>query len=400
MLKKYLLILFLMATYSSYSQEVLQAPKINTDVPGFIFGDKKFDRGIYIKKTSDGNMLTSGYTASFSNNGDNDFYLIKTDIKGNKIWDITYGGAGSDLGFGFEEIGNNEGYLAIGFSESYGTDEDIVLTRISANGEIVWIKNLPRKGRERCWSIKKVSDGNFMVVGQTQNLETKVYYGLMTKIDIEGNILWQKTYGDMAYNRIYYCVENSDNDFIIMGITKKDSLADNIGLILKINNRGDLLNSYFLDSLKNTTPHSIFYVSKKEIMVMGYAQMDTAAQQRSVYMALLDAKGNLKWEKGHYEKGMVNHSLSAVVTRNGSVLIAGYTRPLNDRIWNAAVWSFNKNGKFNWKKEYGGPQIDQLYTISEFSKRQFIITGHTYSIGKGDADLWILPIDIKGNPIN
>lgn len=370
------------------------------DFPGNTYGESKFDRGIYLRKVSDGNLLAYGYSNSFSSGGDNDFYIIKTDLKGNIIWELNYGGTKSDIGFGFEEIGNRQGYLTVGFSESYGADEDIVVSRISEDGKVVWLKNLPRHGRERGWSIRKLKDGNFMVVGQTQNRQSKVYYGMMTKIDVNGNILWQNTYGEAAYNRIYYCVENKTKDFIVVGLTRKDSISDNSGLILKINKDGGLVKSYPLNSLKNITPHGIYPLSKNEIMVMGYAQMDTAKDHRSVYIAMLDGKGNLKWEKGIFEKDKVNHSLSAVVRSNGDILMTGYSRPLNAKAWNGAIWSLKRDGTLNWKREYGGDKVDQLYTITDISKNQFAITGHTFSSGNGDADIWIMVMDDKGDVIN
>lgn len=369
--------------------------------PGVTFGKEKFDRGIYIHPTSDGNMLLVGYTNSFSKNGDEDYYIIKTTQTGEKIWEKTVGGDKSDIGFSFTELPDHKGYLIMGFSRSFGSDEDILLYRISETGDIIWKKNFDKAGHERCWSIRLLSDGHYLIVGQTQDHSAKRMMGMLTKIDSEGNILWQNTYGDFAYNRIYYSVENKKQELIIAGLTRTDSLGDNRGWIMRTDARGKVLASNMINTIPNTTFHGIMYTPKKKsILLMGYAQTDTAKEQRSIYLAWLDDAGTLKKEVTQHERGMVNHGLTATTLQNGDIVVTGYTRPLGQRAWDGLVCRFDRGGKLIWKKTFGKDKSDQFYTITTTQANELMLTGHTFSLGAGDADLWLVRLTEQGEILN
>ena len=54
-----------------------------------VYGGNGFDRGLYIAHTSDGGYIACGYTRSF---GDNyDMYVLKTDAQGRQQWQKNYG---------------------------------------------------------------------------------------------------------------------------------------------------------------------------------------------------------------------------------------------------------------------------------------------------------------------
>lgn len=364
---------------------------------GLTYGGEKVDRGIFIKNTFDHHVLIIGLTESFSES--QDVYVLKIDLQGKKIWERNFGGVQYDAGWSFEEV--NDGYLIAGFSKSFGADEDILLIKVHNDGELVWMKNLPRDGNERCWSIKKISDGNFILTGQTQNRITKNYDALITKINADGDVLWQKQYGDERYERLFYSTETSGKDIMLAGIVRKDSTAENMGMMMLLGSDGTKKMVTYLDTWRNTTLHGVLPVSHKQILLYGYAQTDTARLQRTIYMAMFDGKGSLKWERVTADRGKINHALSAVLTSDGSILISGYIKALTPgSLWNGYVSAFSKKGKQRFLKDFGGHDADQPYTITPISKSQFFITGHTYSNGAGQADIWLVKVDEKGNVIN
>lgn len=373
----------------------LSSPILAQEKIGKLFGGAKLDRGIFIDKTSDNALLIVGFTESFS--ASNDMYVIKTTVDGSKIWERNIGGDGSDVAWSFIEVDGGAAYLITGFSDSYGSGEDIMLVKIAKDGNVLWQKNLPSPGNERCWSFSKISDGNFIVIGQTQDRVTKNYDGLITKIDAEGSIIWQKSYGGLEYNRLFYCNETSTGELIVTGITRTDSLADNSGWILRIDHQGNQLASLSLNTIRNTTVHGILPVSKNKILIYGYAQADTAKNQRSIYFALVNDKGALLSEKLTDERTSINHGLTAIVTPADKILMTGYTKPLSGGKWNGVIYAFNKrNRKLIFKKEFGGENVDQPYTITQVGPDKFAITGVTYNFGAENGDLWFVTINSQG----
>lgn len=81
--------------------------------------------------TEDGNILLIGSTQSFGAGGE--AFAIKVDVDGNIVWSNVYGGANADY---FQSIDNNGSgaYIAGGYSNSFGTNNDVWLVGIDADG--------------------------------------------------------------------------------------------------------------------------------------------------------------------------------------------------------------------------------------------------------------------------
>ena len=82
------------------------------------FGGSSRDNGCSVQQTEDGGYILHGYTYS-SGAGSADFWLIKTDVQGNKEWERTFGGSAIDWGISVQQ-GEDDGYILLGCTTSYG----------------------------------------------------------------------------------------------------------------------------------------------------------------------------------------------------------------------------------------------------------------------------------------
>ena len=221
-----------------------------------------------------------GPTRSFGAGGA-DGWLIKTDSYGNEQWNKTYGTEGDEHFWEVHETLDN-GYIMIGFAEEARRDAWVVktdsdgnidwdkkfgpanqglsITQCSDGGYIflaevedtvfggylnAWMVKIDEDGIEE-WNklfitpigednfavhhnIKSLSDGGYILTGVT-NAVTPVYsVGDMwiSKIDGNGNILWEKIIGGSGYDTTYTVDPTSDGGFIVSGMTKSYGLGRN-----------------------------------------------------------------------------------------------------------------------------------------------------------------------------
>ena len=81
--------------------------------------------------------IVAGYTygsdgdISDVNNGDSDYWIVKLDSIGNKMWDKTFGGTGLDYARSIRQTSDG-GYIVVG--ESFSNDGDVsVPCKLAAN---------------------------------------------------------------------------------------------------------------------------------------------------------------------------------------------------------------------------------------------------------------------------
>jgi hypothetical protein len=90
---------------------------------------------------------------------------------------------------------------------------DIWVLKLNSNGTIAWQKSYGGDFEERGYSIQQTSDGGFIVAGTTENWNA-VRYSWLLKLNYDGTIAWQKVYDGID---IYSIIENSKGGFVTAG---------------------------------------------------------------------------------------------------------------------------------------------------------------------------------------
>jgi hypothetical protein len=119
------------------------------------------------KQTSDGGHLFSGFSNFGTNFGGEDFWLMRLDARGTKLWERVFGGDRDDQVTHVLQTSNGVLVLA-GYSHSAvsGTktstnfgDYDVWLVGVSAAGEQLWEVTLGTEHPDFPYALEETADG-------------------------------------------------------------------------------------------------------------------------------------------------------------------------------------------------------------------------------------------------
>lgn len=240
------------------------------------------------------------------------------------------------------------GYISVGATNSFGAGGfDVYLIKTSSSGNILWTKSYGGLGDENGQSVKKTSDGGFIITGYTNSFGAGNDDVILIKIDSIGNIGWTKTFGGPDNDYGHSVFQDTDNGFIISGETTS---FGNFG---------------------GTSNYEDFYLIKT------------------------DSLGNLLWTKiiGGTSKDYCN---TVRKTSDGGFFLIGETYSFGAGIYDVYVTKTDSIGNVLWSKTYGGSYWDLGYSGLQTNDGGYLICGTTRSFGS-IGDLYLLKTDGIGN---
>jgi len=202
------------------------------------FGGINIDRGTCVKQTADTGYVILGYTNSFGAGG-YDVYLIKLDKFYNTSWTKTYGGTNWDFGNCVEQT-TDGGYIICGETYSYGNgDEDYYIIKTDALGDTTWTKTYGGINQDIAKSIIETSDGNYLVTGTSKsNGDIDGDFYTLKLNSINGDSLWSNKYGGPAADFGNDVVESMFGGYLLTGESKNFGLGNSYGILVKISPLG------------------------------------------------------------------------------------------------------------------------------------------------------------------
>ncbi|MBE9480207.1 MAG: T9SS type A sorting domain-containing protein [Bacteroidetes bacterium] len=299
-------------------------------------------------------------------------------------WQQCYGSSEMDKSYGIAAKEN--GYL---LAIHIGTDEpgitnyhglgDIWIVNTDSSGNIVWERCFGGSSGDVPQKIKKANDNEYYIYGYTFSTDGDVQSGnngysdlWVVKINGQGDLLWEQTYGCTGYDEPRDMILTPDGGFVMI---------DRIGI-----GGGDVTN---------------FYGSG------------------DVWMCKCDSLGNIEWEKTLGNQWL-DSGVSMILNSEGNIMMIGATAHYGGIVdCNADdgygdVWlvELNLSGEILWQRCYGGSYYDLGYDIKELEDGYIFtagsnsndgdVTGHHGPAGNapdGWPDIWVVNIDNQGSII-
>ncbi len=261
------------------------------------YGGLGDDEGHAIQKTNDNGYIITGSTASFGSGG-YDVYLIKTDENGDTLWTKTFGGAQDEDGWSVQQT-NDNGFIIVGGTLSFGNNiADIYLIKTDENGDTIWTKTFGERNFNSGASVRQTNDNGYVIVGSTYNngdSEKNAIYFIKT--DENGDTIWTKTFGEMIYNYDAQAIQQTnDNGYIIVGNTTNNSSGGIDALLIKTDINGNIIWSKTYGGTNDDWGNSVQQTNDNGYIISGSTK-SFGSGGYDVYLIKTDENGDTLWTK-------------------------------------------------------------------------------------------------------
>lgn len=384
-----------------------------------------------------------------------DYWVVKLDANGNKTWDKAFGGAGSDSIYSHAAQQTTDGGYIVGGSSNSGINGDKTeasrggfdywIVKLDAAGNKLWDKTLGGAGWELLTCLQQTADGGYLVGGTSLSLvsgdKTQAPKGdfdyWIVKLDASGNKLWDKTLGGMGRDMLNSLVQTSDGGYMLAGTSDSDAGGDktapNKGApysydywLVKLDGSGNILWDKTIGGHADEIlySHCVQQTTDGGYIVSGISESGIGMDKSQIvkgfsdyWVVKVDASGNKVWDKSLGGTGSEITS-SVRQTADGGYLVGGTSIGINgDKTPPAGrggldYWliKLNPNGSKVWDKTVGAQALDRLNSFQQTTDGGFILGGSSPgNIGAdktqnthGAEDFWVVKLgpQLVGIPEN
>jgi len=345
-----------------------------------------------IVQTIDGGYALAGCTESFGA-GEYDFWLVKTDSAGNMQWNQTYGGTNDDRSVSVVQT-DDGGYALAGYTWSFGAgDIDWWLVKIDANGNMQWNRTYGGTGRDAACFVAQTDDGGYALAGYTHSYGAGGYDFWLVKINATGDMEWNETYGGSHDELAHSTVQTDDGGYALAG---QKWIGGNWDFCLvKTDENGTM---EWIKTYGGTSRDGGYSVSVVQTDDGGYALSgwteSFGAGGKDFCLVKTDENGTMEWIKTY---GGTNDDLPYCIiqTNDGGYALSGWTESFGAGDGDGWLIKTDASGNMEWSKMYGGANYDALTNIIRAYDGGYLIVGSTSSYGVGGKDGWLVKTDVE-----
>lgn len=203
---------------------------------------------------------TDLYVKSEKSRGNMDYWIVKLDNKGVIQWQKTFGGEYADVLRSMEQT-RDGGYILGGYSNSTQTGDktenakgigDYWILKVDKQGSIEWQKTFGGKGDNQLYAIHQTYDGGYIAGGNSNSTDQLTAKGgrvssgtdfWVLKIDETGEVVWTETYDFGKVDILTSLVENKDHTFLIGGYSQGEHYKTN-SLVKRVKKDKEGINDY------------------------------------------------------------------------------------------------------------------------------------------------------------
>lgn len=337
---------------------------VKTDSTGAKQWDKRYGGSAYdllhsILPTADGGYLLGGKSQSplgFDKSQGTkggvyyDYWVVKTDANGNKLWDKTYGGDEDDDLTAMVATSDG-GYILAGTTHSPVSDDvtdysrglnDFWLVKIDVNGLKQWDRRYGGTSAEDLTCLRQTFDGGYILAGETQSPQgyevSEPSYGnhdyWMIKIDTNENKEWDMRFGGGGFDNGSSVIQTLDSGYLIGGYSDsritgnktQESRGNYDYWVVRLNSKHKILWDSRFGGDQSDQLQSIVQISDGNFVLAGYSSSPANGDKsQSNHINLADDFWVVKINDTLFPNSIITNEISPLVYTAGDVVNVPFT---------------------------------------------------------------------------
>jgi outer membrane protein assembly factor BamB len=243
---------------------------------------------------------------------------------------------------------------------------DALFMKLTLEGDVLWERTWGGDGYEQAISVGQAADGGYYIFGETDSYGAGDRDFFLLRITEDGSVNWFRTYGGTGREWPFGMLSLSNSDLLIYGLTEsigggRDEYA------IRVDQDGDIIWEYtvevpgeelVLDAIETLAGDLVLAVNVEE----------------DGKLVKLDADGSIMWAH-RFELDGWQYPSQVAQTADGGFLLAGFSMSSSPRQADTWLLHCTPDGELKWETSFGDPAFD------DYANSLIQLSNGTYLIG-------------------
>jgi hypothetical protein len=356
-----------------------------------VIGGRLDDEAHSVVEMPGGGYTLAGHTRSHGVRN-RDAWILRLDPNGKVVWQQTIGGPLTEKVFGIEATSDG-GVVIVGKTYSAGAGgSDALIVRISAHGQLMWQHAYGEWHNDGARDIVETGDGGFIVAGSKGGEADDDVW--VFALDESGDMLWERTHGTPGEDGAVSVAVADDGGFAVAGYTQRPGMSNFDNWVIRLGANGDMLWQRHFSRGIFSAGTAISAAPDGGFFVAGISQERTPRDSKSSIVRLA-RDGSTLWQQLSGEAGS-NEAWGAAATEDGGVLVVSAAQFGGLGESEARLVRFGADGEVVWSRLLGGGSWDRPTAVITTRDGGILVAGYTTGRGAGYQDVWVIRLDAQG----
>lgn len=394
----------------------------------------------------DGYSTTTGINGDHSQTGQGsfDYWVVRVDENGTKLWDRRFGGSGSDILLcilasadgGCLLGGRSDSGISGDRTEDSRGQDDYWIVKVDANGNKQWDKRFGSIYQEYLYAMLQASDGGYYLIGQSNSYSAPG--GDKTQAGGQGSETWivrTDAGGVKLWDRIFHATAGTltpssalmetNGDVVITAQVTANNASVDVSQstrggtdcwVVRMTASGTKLWDHRFGGPGDDHPLRIckandggYWLAARSSSGIGSEHSQSLQGGTDFWLLKLGAAGDLSWER-RFGGSAAEQPNALMPMSDGGVIVAGSTASPGDGdvslpavggSYDMWIVKVSSTGNKVWDARYGGAGTEECKDILTMADGAQLYVGHTTSniggdvseVSRGGYDLWMIKVN-------